>query len=86
MKIKIAFIVAATYRAFPLERDTAHIPVYAVVAQTERARQLFAPKQIREPAEFFIIPFINRIPTTSNPFDIQPNFSAHIITRFLVFQ
>lgn len=38
MKIKIAFIVATTYRAFPLERDTAHIPVYAVVSSLHPSR------------------------------------------------
>lgn len=42
VKIEIAFIAAAAYRAVPLKGDAAHISVDAIIAQAESARQLFA--------------------------------------------
>ena len=42
VKIEIALITAPAYRAVPLKGDAAHIPVDAVIAQAESARQLFA--------------------------------------------
>ena len=45
VKIKITFVVASAYRAVPLKGDAAHIPVDAVIAQAESARQLFAAQQ-----------------------------------------
>ena len=46
VKIKITFVVASAYRAVPLKGDAAHIPVDAVIAQAEGARQLFAAQQL----------------------------------------
>ena len=37
VKIKTAFITASAYRAVPLKGDAAHISVYTVIAQAERA-------------------------------------------------
>ena len=45
VKIKITLIAAASDRAMPLEGDAAHIPVDAVIAQAEGARQLLAAQQ-----------------------------------------
>ena len=45
VKIKIAFIAAASDRAVPLEGDAAHIPIDAVIAQAEGGRQLPAAQQ-----------------------------------------
>ena len=42
VKVKITFIAAPAYRALPLKGDAAHIPVDAVIAQAEGARQFFA--------------------------------------------
>ena len=42
VEMKIAFITAASYRALPIKGDAAHIPVNAVVAETECGCQLFA--------------------------------------------
>ena len=37
VKIEITFITASAYRAVPLKGDAAHISVYTVIAQAERA-------------------------------------------------
>lgn len=45
VKIEIAFIAAAAYRAVPLKGDAAHIFVNTVIAQAKGARQLFTAQQ-----------------------------------------
>ena len=42
VKIEIAFVATATYRALPLKGDAAHVSVYAVVTEAEGAAQLLA--------------------------------------------
>ncbi|MDD7396120.1 MAG: hypothetical protein PUG31_01635 [Eubacteriales bacterium] len=46
VKIKIAFVAAAPYRALPLKDDAAHVSIDTVIAQAESARQLFAAQQL----------------------------------------
>ena len=46
VEVEITFVAASAYRALPLKSDAAHIPVDAVIAQAESARQLFAAQQL----------------------------------------